>query len=94
MDNRCRPIIARFLNREDRDYVWKNKGKFKHSTKFPDGYITEDYAKAIQEERKVLIKAMLKARENEVQPNAKFIGRYLLLDNVKYDYKNIPDYLK
>ena len=73
MESRCRPIIARFISREDRNLVWQHKGKIKHSLNYPDANITEDFAKAIQEERKVLIKAMLKARENEGPSNAKLL---------------------
>ena len=94
MENRCRPIIARFISREDRNQIWQNRGKIKHSDNHPDAYITEDFAKAIQDERKVLIKAMIKARENGGHPDAKVVGRYLFINHVKYDYKNIPDYLK
>ena len=54
-EGRPRPIIARFVCREDRDLVWSRRGKLKHSTVFENAYITEDYARAIQEERKVLI---------------------------------------
>jgi len=36
-----------------------------------DAYITEDFARAIQEERKVLIKAMTKAREELGMDNTK-----------------------
>ena len=45
-------------------------------------------------ERKVLIKAMLKARENERLSNAKVVGRYLCINNEKYDCRNIPEYLR
>ena len=84
-----------FISREDRNQIWQNRGKIKHSDNYPDAYITEDFAKAIQDElRKVLIKAMMKARENEPHSNAKVVGRYLFINNEKYDYKNIPSYLK
>ena len=39
------------------------KNKLKNSTKYKDVYITKDYARAIQMERKILIKAMFKAKE-------------------------------
>ena len=78
---------------EDRNQIWQNRGRIKHSDNYPDAYITEDFAKAIQEERKVLI-AMMKARENEPHSNAKVVGRYLFINNEKYNYKNIPSYLK
>ena len=70
-ENRCRTIIARFVCREDRDRVWLERGKIKQSSTYPDAYITEDYARAIQEERKKLIKAMMKARDDHGLKNAK-----------------------
>lgn len=94
IQNRCRPIIARFISREDRNEIWSNRGKIKLSKNYPDAYITEDFAKAIQDERKVLIKAMMKARESQGYPNPKVVGRYLLINNERYDYKNISAYLK
>ena len=94
MEGRCRPIIARFISREDRNLIWQNWGKIKHSDKYSDAYIIENFAKAIQDERRDLIKAMLKARENGGHPIAKVVGRYLMINNEKCDYKNIPSYLK
>ena len=49
MESRRRPIIARFISREDRNLIWQHKGKIKHSPNHPDAYITEDFAKMIQE---------------------------------------------
>ena len=63
IQGRRRPIIARFVCREDRGKIWSVRGKLKESITHTDAYITEDYARAILEERKVLIKAMMKARE-------------------------------
>ena len=59
-----------------------------------DAYITQDYARAIQEERKVLIKGMMKAREEHGLNNAKVKGRFLSINNERYDSKSIPEYLK
>ena len=65
IEGRCGPIIARFISHEDRDVVCKNRSRIKNSDNHTNAYITEDYARAIQEERKVLIKAMIKAREEQ-----------------------------
>ena len=94
MQGRTRPIIVRFVSREDRNLVWGKRGKIKQSTVQSDAYITEDFARAIQEERKVLIKAMIKARDESGMDNVKVVGRYLIIDNQKYDYNTIPDNLK
>ena len=94
MQGRTRPIIVRFVSREDRNLVWEKRSKIKQSTVLSDAYITEDFARAIQEERKVLIKAMIKAREELGMDNVKVVGTYLIIDNQKYDYNTIPDDLK
>ena len=93
-EDRCRPIIARFSFLEDRDHVWLERGKIKQSTTCPDAYITEDYARAIQEERKKLIKAMMKAGDDHGLKNVKVKGRFLYIDKDRYDHENIPGFLK
>ena len=91
---RSRPIIVRFACREDRDNVWELRKKLKTSAVYQDAYITQDYARAIQRERSVLIKAMLKARKERDFKDAKVIDRTLIVNNHKYTIANIPDYLK
>ena len=91
---RRRPLIVRFVCREDRDKVWSVRGKVKESMTHADAYITQDYARAIQEERKVLIKAIMKAREEHGLNDTKVKGRFLFINNEKYDSKSIPAYLK
>ena len=64
VQERRRPIIVRFVSREDRNAVWAKGDKIKQSDVHTDAYITEDFARAIQGERKVLMKAMSKARDD------------------------------
>ena len=52
IQNRCRPIIARFISLRDRNEIWSNRGKIKYSKNYSDAYITEDFAKAIQDKEK------------------------------------------
>ena len=87
-------IIVRFVCREDRNLVWLNRIKIKQYAVYPDVYITEDFARAIQEERKVLIKAMMKAKDELGMNNVKVLGRYLFIDNQRYEHNKIPDILK
>ena len=87
-----RPIIARFWCREDRDYVFSLKKNLKSSERHSKVYITADYAKAIQEERRKLVKAMFIARDKGYQ--AKVIDRQLVVDNIKYTVQNIPTQFK
>ena len=94
IEGKCRPIITRFFSREDRDVVWKSRSKNKNSGNCANAYITEDVARAIQEERKVLIKAMMKAREEHGIADAKVIGRFLVINNEKYNYQNVPEFLR
>ena len=84
----------RFVCREDRNLVWLNRSKIKQSAVYPDAYITEDFARAIQEERKVLIKAMMKAKDELGMNNVKVLGKYLFMDNQRYEHNKIPDILK
>ena len=91
---RHQPIIARFISRDDRDLIWKNRSKIKSTGNHPNSYITEDFARAIQEERKILIKAMMKARNERGIHDAKVIGRFLLINNQKFNHQNIPENLK
>ena len=94
MEGRHHSIIARFISRDDSDLTWKNRSKTKSSGNHPNSYITEDFARAIQEERKFLIKAMMKARNERGIHNAKVIGRFLLINNQKFNHQNIPEDLK
>ncbi|CAH3122327.1 unnamed protein product, partial [Porites lobata] len=87
-----RPIIARFLCREDRDRVLESKGRLRHSTDYPNAYISKDYAKAIQLERKKLIKAMFIARKKGM--SAKVVDTNLVINVNVYHVGNIPDELK
>ena len=50
--------------------------------------------RVIQLERKTLIKAMMKARESAGLPDAKVVGRFLIINNERYDHNHIPEYLK
>ena len=53
----------------------------------------QDYARAIQEERKVLIKAMMKARKGHGLKDANAKGRYLLINNNSLTLKVFPSIL-
>ena len=87
-----RPIIARFLRREDRDMVLKVNGRLRNSSRYENVYITQENAKAIQMERKVLINAMFLARKKGM--NVKVVDRNLVVNNNVYNVDNIPDNLK
>ena len=84
------PLIVRFLLRGDKDKVMSAKNKLKNSEKYKDVYITKDYARAIQMERKILIKAMFKAEERGLKP--KVVNRNLIVfyvDNIPLDLNHL-----
>ena len=86
--SRPRPIIARFVVREDRDTVFSVKNRLKSSYRYSDAYITQDFVRAIQQERKTLIQAMFAAKKKG--RDAKVINRKLFIDDNAYDISNIP----
>ena len=90
-ENKNRPIIARFICREDRDLVFSRKKALQESKRFKDAYVTADYARAIQVERRKLIKAMYAARGKGYE--AKVVGRWLHIGEEKYNSENIPEEL-
>ena len=67
-ENKHRPITARFVCREDIDQVFARKKGIKESTRFTDAYITADYAKVIQDERRKLIRRCLRQRSKVQRP--------------------------
>ena len=81
--NYLRPIIARFLFREDRGMVLKANVRLRISSQYENVYITQDYAKAIQMERNVLIKAVFLARKKGM--NARVVDRNLVVNNNVYN---------
>ena len=82
----------RFISREDRELVWSKRGKIKQLHQFEEAHITGDYARAIQKERQILVKAMMKARNDGID-NVKVIGRFLVVNGEKLDCSSIPDSL-
>ena len=78
--------------REESHAVFRARNRLKDSSRAKDVYITQDYAKAIQQERKVLIKAMFQAKERGL--SAKVIDRKLIINNVIYKVSNIPEDLR
>jgi len=63
-----------------------------NSTTYHDAYIMQDYAKAIQQERRTLMKAMKKARA--LGFDSKVIDRHLVVGGERYTCGTIPEHLK
>ena len=68
------------------------KKDLKNSTTYQDAYITQDYAKAIQQERRTLIKAMKKARA--LGFDSKVTDRDLFVNEERFPCENILEHLK
>ena len=85
---RPRPIIARFVGREDRDAVFKVKKRLKSSDRYGEAYINQDFARAIQKERKTLIQSMFAAKQ--AGHVAKVVNRSLFINNNVFNILNIP----
>ena len=83
-----RPIITRFVMREDRDAVLKVKKWLKSSARYGEAYITQDFARAIQKERKTLIQSMFAAKQ--AGRDVKVVNSSLFIDNNVFDILNIP----
>ena len=91
---RTRPIIARFVCREDRDMVFAKRYVFRESsTDYKKVYITLVYPKEIQMERAELVKAMKKAHKVG-ERRTKVLGRLLVISYNCYSVANIPDAYK
>ena len=91
---RPRPIIIRFLCREDRDDVFAARKKLKESKNemYKECYFTADYPPPIRKERSVFIRAMLKAQAEG--KSAKVINTTLYVDGRKFSLTTIPEELK
>lgn len=81
-------IIAKFVRREYTEQVLGVENRLEKSERCKDAYMTEDYARKIQEERTSLIKAMFAAREKGC--DAKVTNRNLFIDNQAYDIHSVP----
>ena len=91
---RPRPIIIRFLCREDRDDVCRAKGKLKESQNevFKGCYLTADYPTAIRKERGIFVRAMLKTQA--LEKSVKVVHTTLYIDGRKYTTTIKPEELR
>ena len=74
--------------REDKDAVLKVKNRLKSSARYGEAYITQDFARVIQKERKTLIQSKFAAKQ--AGRDAKVVNRSLFIDNNVFDISNIP----
>ena len=87
---RDRPIIVRFVVREDKDTVFARRGRFREAVvDYDKVYTTLDYPKQVQKERAVLMKAMKRAKEMGGF-HAKVLGRKLIDNRSSHTVEPIP----
>ena len=79
------------MSKEDRDFLFSRKNEIRKTS--PNAYITQDYARAIRNERKTFIIAM-KHERNQGIKNIKVLDRFLYIGNEKYSISNLPSHLK
>ena len=60
-------IIMRFVNRQHRELVWRNKENISKSKKYSGAFFVPDYPKEIAQERSLLRKAAKRARDDEIK---------------------------
>ena len=82
------PIIARPVFREEKSAMLATKNCLKSSVRFKEACITQDYAREIQKERKILAKAMFAAKQ--AGRDAKLVNRKLFTNCDAHDVMNIP----
>ena len=84
----------RFVNRQDRDRVWMNKEKIKNSKDYSSAFFTQDFTKEIADERAKLRKIVKNAKDNNIQVEFRKNKIFVVLSQMSYGLKEIPDILK
>ena len=89
-----RQIIMRFVNRQHRELVWRNKENISKSKKYIGAFFAPDYPKEIAQEQSLLRKAARRARDNEIKPEIRNNRLYLVNSQTSYSLKELPEFLK
>ena len=91
-EGRPRPIIARLVNRNDRDFLWKNRSRLKDTTRFANIYLDEDLSKASARIRGVLRSARKIAIEKRgIEPKqCRIKGESIVINGIVYNFAEIP----
>ena len=85
--------MMRFVNRQDRDRVWMNKGKIKNSKDYGSAFFTRDFPNEIADERAKLRKIAKNAKDNNIQVEIRKNKIFVVLSQMSYGLKEIPDFL-
>ena len=85
-----RHIIARFLSRKDRNFVWENREKLKGSENYKGAFFVPDLAKEYAQEGYVL--ELAKEKYN-IQAEIKFNKLVMPDSGLAYSANWLPEYL-
>lgn len=91
-NHRPRPILGRFVSRQDRDYMWDNKWKLRDTDEYSRVYLDEDLSSASARIRKRLREALKNARQKTTE-KCYLNGFQLKIGQMKYTVDNLPGYL-
>ena len=84
----------RFVNRQHRELVWRNKANISKSKKHSRAFFVPDRPKEIAQERSLLRKAARRARDNEMKVEIRNNTLYLVNSQISYSLKELPEFLK
>ena len=86
----------RFVNRQHRELVWRNKAKISKSKNYNGAFFVPDYPKEIAQDQSLLRNAARRARNNEiVLIEAEIRNKlYLVNSQIIYNLKELPEFLK
>ena len=84
----------RFVNRQHRELVWRNKENISKSKKYSGAFFVPDYPKEIGQERSLLRKAARRARDNEMKAEIRNNRLYLVNSQTSYSLKELSEFLK
>ena len=89
-----RQIIMRFVNRQDRDRVWKNKEKILECEKYKHAFFVKDLLKEVATEKAILQKVAKKPKDNNIEYHLRNHKVFLVNTRMAYSLKELPEYLK
>ncbi len=89
---RPRPIIIRFVSRQERDIMWRNRFKIKESEEFKNVFLDEDLSQTSARRRKALRNARRIAKEKGLA--SRITGDKIVINGIQYSYERLPDEYK
>ena len=89
-----RHIIERFVCREDRNFIWKNRDKIKELPRFDKAFFVPDLAKKLAAENYILSDAARRAKEKKIRVAIRRNKLVMLDSGLSYSANEVPQYLR